>query len=167
MKENSIEEDIKIIENLKTAIDTGCVNFGGKSMYDCGYQEAIEHILSDYKRVLKENEEWDRKFCNLQNLYFKLQDESESKQKEYQETYKDVREELKELRKENEELKADNYELNNRITDLLENIPVQKVKEKIEELKEDKDSKYYDIFLEERDIENTIKVLQELLDNRK
>ena len=35
--ENSIEEDIKILENLKTAIDTGCVNFGVKSMYDCGY----------------------------------------------------------------------------------------------------------------------------------
>ncbi len=57
MKENSIEEDIKILENLKIAIDTGCVNFGGKSMYGCGYQEAIEHILLDYKRVLKENEE--------------------------------------------------------------------------------------------------------------
>lgn len=55
--ENSIEENIKILENLKTAIDTGCVNFGVKSMYDCGYQEAIEHILSDYKRVLKANEE--------------------------------------------------------------------------------------------------------------
>ena len=56
MKKNSVEEDIKILENLKTAIDTGCVNFGGKSMYDCGYQEAIEHILSDYKRVLEINE---------------------------------------------------------------------------------------------------------------
>ena len=38
---------------------------------------------------------------------------------------------IKNLQKENEELKADNYELNNRITDLLENIPVQKVKDKI------------------------------------
>lgn len=56
-KGNSIEEDIKILENLKIAIDTGCVNFGGKSMYGCGYQEAIEHILLDYKRVLKENED--------------------------------------------------------------------------------------------------------------
>lgn len=37
--------------------------------------------------------------------------------------------------KENEELKADNYELNNRITDLLENIPIQKVKDKIKEEK--------------------------------
>lgn len=39
------------------------------------------------------------------------------------------------LQKENEELKADNYELNNRITDLLENIPIQKVKDKIKEEK--------------------------------
>lgn len=38
------------------------------------------------------------------------------------------------LQKENEELKADNYELNNRINDLLDNISVQKVKDKIEEL---------------------------------
>lgn len=64
--ENSIREDIKILENLKTAIDTGCVNFGGKSMYGCGYQEAIEHILSDYKRVLKENE-----LLRQQNISYK------------------------------------------------------------------------------------------------
>lgn len=42
---------------------------------------------------------------------------------------------LEKLQKENEELKADNYELNNRITDLLENIPIQKVKDKIKEEK--------------------------------
>ena len=41
---------------------------------------------------------------------------------------------IEKLQKENEELKADNFELNNRITDLLENIPVQKIKDKIEEL---------------------------------
>ena len=41
---------------------------------------------------------------------------------------------IKKLQKENEDLKADNYELNNRITDLLENIPIQSVKDKIEEL---------------------------------
>ena len=56
MKENSIEEDIKIIENLKEAINSGLCYFGSVTMYDCGYQEALNHILSDYKRVLKENE---------------------------------------------------------------------------------------------------------------
>lgn len=69
MKENSIEEDIKILENLKTAIDTGCVNFGGKSMYDCGYQEAIEHILSDYKRVLEINEVLLKENINITKEY--------------------------------------------------------------------------------------------------
>lgn len=41
---------------------------------------------------------------------------------------------IEKLQKENEEIKADNYELNNRITDLLENIPIQKIKAKIEEV---------------------------------
>ena len=43
---------------------------------------------------------------------------------------------IEKLQKENEELKADNYELNNRINDLLENIPVQTVKDKIRKNKE-------------------------------
>lgn len=51
MKENSIEEDIKIIENF---INWLTIDFE----YDSGNEiKAIEHILSAYKRVLKENEE--------------------------------------------------------------------------------------------------------------
>lgn len=42
-------------------------------------------------------------------------------------------------------------------------VPKQKIKDKIEEIKEDRESKYYDNFLEERDIEKTVQVLQELL----
>ena len=55
MKENSREEDIKILEemienaNIENMDMNNC--FGGEHI------EAIEHILSDYKRVLKENEE--------------------------------------------------------------------------------------------------------------
>ena len=41
---------------------------------------------------------------------------------------------IEKLQKENEKLKADNYELNNRITDLLENIPVQKIKDIIDRI---------------------------------
>ncbi len=43
-------------------------------------------------------------------------------------------------------------------------IPIQKIKDKIEKLKKDETNKYYDMFLEDRDLENTIKVLQELLE---
>lgn len=55
MKENSIEDDIKIIEKM---IENA--NIENMDMNDCfggEHIEAIEHILSDYKRVLKENEE--------------------------------------------------------------------------------------------------------------
>ena len=54
MKENSIEEDIKIIENF---INWLTIDFE----YDSGNEiKTIEHILSDYKRVLKENEEYSK-----------------------------------------------------------------------------------------------------------
>lgn len=90
--------------------------------------EIMQHILSDYKRVLKENESYQKSdyetVClennelreitdRIQSEYndllkdnFKLKNELETKRKEYQETYKDVREEIKELKKENEEYKG-------------------------------------------------------------
>ena len=73
------------------------------------------------------------------------------------------------LQKENEELKADNYELNNRITDLLENIPIQKIKDKIEELKNNplkikQNDKYY--FETHAYNKIIIGVLQELIEER-
>lgn len=48
--ENSIEEDIKILENF--------INWLKNDFeYDSGNEiKAIEHILSDYKRILEENE---------------------------------------------------------------------------------------------------------------
>lgn len=53
MKENSREEDMKILEGM---IENA--NIENMDMNDCfggEHIEAIEHILSDYKRVLKEN----------------------------------------------------------------------------------------------------------------
>ena len=87
MKENSIEEDIKILKELgQKYYKNGEIKI--KALSGAKYIWALQNLLSDYKRVLKENEE----------------------------------------------LKADNYELNNRINDLLDNISVQKVKDKIEEI---------------------------------
>ena len=75
MKENSIEEDIKTLENL--------LDEGFEAM--C-YEEAqaIKHILSDYKRVLKENEELkisnkeiDKECSRLEKKEFELINENE------------------------------------------------------------------------------------------
>ena len=63
--ENNIEEDIKILENMNdgyTFKDCDiCNNYNEKTKccdkHKCMELQAIEHILRDYKRVLKENEE--------------------------------------------------------------------------------------------------------------
>ena len=67
MKENSIEEDMKILEGIIKG-DEDCINAIFSQMKvkndndeDIQYYkkeiQAIQHILSDYKRVLKENEQ--------------------------------------------------------------------------------------------------------------
>lgn len=125
MRENSIEEDIKILEefidkakqyNPKTGKDIKPIQFGeGQSYVYSNVYYGIAHILSDHKRILKENELAKQaliKNCNIAD-------------------------ERNQLLKENEELKADNYELNNLINDLLDNIPVQKLKDKINKINQE------------------------------
>lgn len=171
MKENSIKnERSSIEEDIKIALDKFSDNKdidsailivekfilgnyilrGGRKNI---VKDSLRYILSDYKRVLKENEEWDRKFCNLQNLYFKLQDESESKRKEWQEAYKS------EKKMKNEYVKLYQDIL------LKENvIPVQKVKDKIRHYQELQDNyiKKYDGINE--GLQAMINVLQELIE---
>ena len=56
MKENSIEEDIKILEEFKTnGYSILLMKYGDRIKTNFKLAKAIEHILSDYKRVLKEN----------------------------------------------------------------------------------------------------------------
>lgn len=62
------------------------------------------------------------------------------------------------------ELEEDLYSANKIINEYLDGIPRQKIEDKIKEIKEDKESKYYYIFLESRDMENTINILEELLE---
>ena len=64
-RENSIEKDEEILNNIKTYMQENIDKGWHKFVYnDLGCHEkcidiinAIEHILSEYKRVLKENEE--------------------------------------------------------------------------------------------------------------
>lgn len=67
--ENSIEEDIKILEELRIANENCIKNAKIKDNPFVAIWEkqnrAIEHILSDYKRVLKENEELNKNYNSL------------------------------------------------------------------------------------------------------
>lgn len=74
MKENSIKnerssikEDIKIINNFITYFNKNIQNGNKADLTVLGEEiNAIEHILSDYKRVLKEN-----KLLRQQNISYK------------------------------------------------------------------------------------------------
>ena len=124
MKENSIEKDEEILNNIKAYMQENIDKGYHKFVYnDLGYDEkcvdvinAIGHILPDYKRVLKENEQ--------------------------------LSTEVNSLKKENEELKFKersriigkygDVEIHDVINRTLSNdyIPIQKAKDKIEELEE-------------------------------
>ncbi len=139
MKENSIEDDIKNAEHFIDSIKTdkeykeenGWHGYYNKEIIEL--TRILEHILSDYKRVLKENEELNLKYYMLYTG-------------------------------EIENLKAQEVKIKSQV------IPVQKVKDKIEELKntplkiKENDKYYY-----ETDAYNKIvvQVLQELLEGRK
>ena len=127
MKENSIEEDIKILEemienaNIENMDMNNC--FGGEHI------EAIEHILSDYKRVLKINEVLlkEKKEISIKNNAIKRESEA------YAEHMIRLDNEL------NLEKEKSKYEWirQNCLPQELVNklyIPVQKVKDKIEEI---------------------------------
>ena len=115
MKENSIEEDIKDIEKY-ISFTSKRENFSHDTDWNWNKDLAnkIEHILSDYKRVLKENEQ--------------------------------LSTEVNSLKKENEELKFKersriigkygDVEIHDVINRTLSNdyIPIQKAKDKIEEI---------------------------------
>ena len=124
--ENSIKEDI---ERLKLCSTNQCYICGRYEKEECMLERnrCEQHILSDYKRVLKENEELKNDYENLSNSVV-----------------------------------VKNHCIKN-------SIPVQKVKDKIEEYKKEKNKfgnclvEFYENELADRDI----KILQELLEKRK
>ena len=135
MKEN-IEEDMKRLEKISE-----CFNY---SMWEED-TNALKHILSDYKRVLKENEELKEtnKVISIELTKDKIL------QQDCLRTVCGVPiGEIPKIIRENEELKKfitkgitiepNNPYKNYRLDFLRENfIPVQKIKDKIEEVKEE------------------------------
>jgi len=156
VKENSIAEDIKIIENLKEAINSGLCYFGSVTMYDCGYQEALEHILSDYKRVLKIN-----KVLLKENKELKIKNNAIKRESE---AYAEHMIRLdNELNLEKEKSKYEWIRQNCLSQELVNKlyIPIQKVKDKISE-------RQFELQQEYKDFEDDaiLIVLQELLEGR-
>lgn len=143
MKENSIEEDItrvkQRIEDVKEYIEYGLPY----SEY-LDLENSFDNILSDYKRVLKENEElrakWDKDTHILQNkLDYANADRI------------DLAQQNKELRKENEELNNRCRNLDTEAQAYLEELAgdntltrrtIKQLQEENEELKE-KENKIY------------------------
>ena len=117
MKENSIEEDIEILEEFKThGYAMLLMKYEDRNKTNLKIDQAIEHILSDYKRVLKENEELKEYIATAPNLdemtatkYINIQQDAyiQSRAEEQQKA---------------EQIIYENY------------IPKQKIKDKIEKL---------------------------------
>ena len=87
MKENSIEEDIEIIESIIEEYENCSVpeiDMQVNVTFREKQNNALNHILSDYKRVLKENEELtisnkeiDKECSRLEEKEVKLINENE------------------------------------------------------------------------------------------
>lgn len=143
MKENSREEDRKILEKLINTMKSDRELFDEKTDKEIYtfFINALEHILSDYKRVLKINEVLLKENEELKN---KLS----LKQFDINVVYNDYLEKLNEY-KEN-------------------SIPIQKIKDKIEELnkkekKELKGMKGQDRYFVKQTYQNKRMILQELI----
>ena len=211
--ENSIEEDIARIAKLITT------KFNNDYSIDNKDKEAIEHILSDYKRVLKENEELKYKVegqecvietqAHNEEVYERIFKRLEKENEELKSNSNDsvVAIKLYSLQKDNEQLRTEvnslegkldeaikeNEELGKFITEGIEIktnspyknysleflrnnfIPIQKVKDKIEDLyKEDRkwteelsepDSNFKNIDRNLKRIKNQTEVLKGLLES--
>ena len=130
---NSIEEDIKILEEFKTnGYSILLMKYGDRIKTNFKLAKAIEHILSNYKRVLKENEI--------------LKEEKEQAWEEWNNleqgsygTEQKLKQQIKELRKENnrleEQVEYDKTHIYTPQTIELNFISKSKIEDKIEEEK--------------------------------
>lgn len=143
--ENSIEEDMKIVEDYleNSAINETDSNFfknGGWETVDLEIPKSMQHILSDYKRVLKENEELKQEKINNYRMIALAQNEALGYMQGYEDGKKiktsaiasivenqqyyiikkqmeKYEEHIAKLQKENEELKSNNEKYIIHLTD--------------------------------------------------
>lgn len=155
----SIEEDIKILENLIVTLPN----------FHLGGSESIRNILQDYKRQKQINEEHRKLNGELRERVKELDTENNKLLKELYNAHciiSDLSNKVKELEQEiekiNKQLDLDYVEENY--------IPKQAVIDKIGKLKNEYDKKY-DLYMgykiesrEQQDILKQMEILQELLE---
>lgn len=155
---NSIEEDIKILEEFKTnGYSILLMKYGDRIKTNFKLAKAIEHILSNYKRVLKENEI--------------LKEEKEQAWEEWNNleqgsygTEQKLKQQIKELKKDNEELKKDYYNVINKIENKIDILDIA-ISECI--YIDDDDKAYKKAVLKDKlCLLNQKRALQELLEGR-
>ena len=139
MKENSIEEDIRNAEHFIKSIKTnkeykeenGWHGYYNKKIVE--FARILQHILSDYKRVLEMNESWKS-----------YSEELEEKNTEISNKKCELEFEVEKLQKENEELKKDYYNVINKIENKIDRFDYEFKKAKRQNNK-DKSDYYWDL----------------------
>lgn len=174
---NSIEDDIKNAEHFIDSIkadkeykeENGWHGYYNKEIVELA--RILEHILSDYKRVLKENEELKQDRNNNYQMIALAQNEVLGYMQGYEDgkklkksavacvvenqQYYIIKKEIEHYNKKIEKLQKENEELKNKLLDTLEGqkvikeetpqyikenfIPIEKVKDKIEEILNNKE----------------------------
>lgn len=143
---NSIEEDIKILEELRIANENCIKNAKIKDNPFAAIWEkqnrAIEHILRDYKRVLKEVKRYKNMYEAEYQIHLVRNEQLDRKQKaiikcnELENVNKELKEEIKSWKKYSDEQEENIILKNNIICNLEFQIEKQQkeIKDKIEEL---------------------------------
>ena len=122
---SSIEEDIKILENWLEELNE---LFKNTHINNTKERKALEHILSDYKKLQEEFREVDHECDRLEKIDFE----------------RDMK--IKELQKENEKLKKDYYNVINKIENKIDRFDYEFEKAKRQNNR-DKSDYYWDLII--------------------
>lgn len=163
--ENNIEEDIKIIEDFILKTDVDYSEYNEQIVGDISYQ-AIQHLLSAYQEILKENEELkeerqivgipvrNKRDGRIGIVLHQWESGSVAVLESINPRVINTHDSWNTLEIVTDEVKQTQIKC--------ETIPIQKIKDKIEEVKEFSENAISSVGLQ-----LTIEVLQELLEGRK
>ena len=139
--------------------------------------ELVREIKREFERIDEETTNEDKEDTKALGIVLNLVEKLQKENEELTISNKEIDKECSRLEAKEKSRNIEPVLINNKMyfidknlyEDLLNDIksnyiPTQKIKGKIEELEKDEYSKYYYMFLEERDLKYTIQILQELLE---